>query len=193
MSKNLRLYYILTFAFVGVVVAWKSFSANLLGAGGNFFAVILLLALMLVLTCTNKEIKSRTFDLFIVSCVFAGLEMIVYMVLEIFNRDVSLATIDGINLYQSIVSLLGLIFFIYIVFRLITEVKGVKVAFVEAMLGHKKGERKIKKAKELTNGSLMEKPNNTHEISNFTNVEQTERVVEPEAKPVYKNEEDSEN
>jgi hypothetical protein len=68
---------------------------------------------------------------------------------------------------------------IYIAFRFITESKNVKIGFVETILGNKQS-KKEKKSKELSNGSLEEKPNNiekqeieTEEESNPT-IEETE-------------------
>ena len=206
MQKNLKLYYILTFVLVGVVLAWKTLSATFLGAGVNFVAMLVLLAIMLMFICTDKFVKSRTRDLFIVSSVFAGLELIVFLVLEIFNTNLTYNTLKGFNIYQSVISFLGLIFFAYVVFRFICEVKGKTFAFVETLLGNNKREKKIKKAKELTNGSLMEKPNKNKEVaevSNTSSIQQPEKAVEPaipQTQPnliqqstfVYKNDEDSE-
>ena len=140
--------------------------------------------------------------MFVVSAVFTFLELILFLVVEIFNTELSAGTIKGFNVYQSVLSFLGLIYFAYIVFRFICEVKGKKFNFIEIILGNVKREKKVKKAKELTNGSLMEKPN-THkeleETSNFTSIQQTEKTVEPTSQQVqtnsyiYKNDEHSEN
>lgn len=204
MSKNLRLYFVLTFALACVVIAWKSLSVSLFGSGVNFVAMLILLAVMLMLICTDKEVKTRTRDLFVVSAVFTFLELILFLVVEIFNTELSTGTIKGFNVYQSVLSFLGLIYFVYIVFRFICEVKGKKIGFVEVLLGNVKREKKVKKAKELTNGSLMEKPNKHKELeetSNFTSIQQTEKTVEPTSESqqvqtnsyIYKNDEHSEN
>ncbi len=198
MSKNLRLFYVLTFVLVGVVMAWKSLAANLFGVGVNFVVMLVLLSVMLMLLCSVAEVKSRSVDMFVISCVFTGLEFIEFLVLEIFNINLTTGTIKGFNIYQSVLSFLAVIYFAYVVFRFICEVKGKQVAFVETLLGHNKREKKEKKAKELTNGSLMEKPNKHKELeenSNFTSIQQTEKTVEPEVQTnsyVYKNDEDSE-
>lgn len=183
MAKNLRLYYILTFVLVSIALAWKSLAANF-GVGVNFVVMLVLLAIMLMLICADRETRSRTMDLFVVSCVFTGFELISFLVLEIFNNDITLGTIRGFNVYQSVISFLALVYFAYIVFRLACEMLGKKIVFVEILLGNIKRERKHKKAKELTNGSLMEKPNKHKELeetSNFLSVQQTESPLEERA------------
>lgn len=177
MAKNLRLYYIFTFVLVGVAIAWKSLAASLFGVGVNFVIMLVLLACMLMLICSDKETRSRTMDLFVLSCVFVFFELISFLVLEIFNIEFSSGLVKGFSVYQSVISFLALIYFAYIVFRLICEMRGKRVVFIEVLLGNIKRERKPKKAKELTNGSLMEKPNKHKELeetSNFVCVQQTE-------------------
>ena len=101
----------------------------------------------------------------------------------------------GFNVYQSVISFLSLIFFVYFIFRLICEVKGKQFVFIETMLGNSKREKKVKKAKELSNGSLMEKPSKNRQLgetSNFANVQHTQTQPE-QPKPVFEqNELDSE-
>lgn len=178
MVKNLRLYYILTFALAGVVVAWKSLAVSLCGIGTNFVLVLVLAALMLMLLCTDGEVKTRVRDLFVVSAGFVALELIPFLVFEIFNNT-NAGTAKGFNVYQSIISFFGLVFFAYVVFRFICEINGKKIKFVEILLGNVKREKKVKKAKELTNGSLMEKPSAHKELETATSVTQPEAAVPP--------------
>lgn len=57
------------------------------------------------------------------------------------------------------ISILALIYLVYVIFRFILDLKDIKVGFIETMLGNKERTKKIKTAKELSNGSLEEKPN----------------------------------
>ena len=76
MSKNLKLFFVYCFIISGVTIAWKSLSANFFGNGVNFVLLLFALALMLVLICTDNQVKKRTLDLFVVSCAITALELI---------------------------------------------------------------------------------------------------------------------
>ena len=80
MVKNLRLFYVLSFVLVGVVIAWKSLASSLFGVGVNFVIMLVLLAILLMLFCTNADVKPRVLDLLIVSAVFTFFELIPYLV-----------------------------------------------------------------------------------------------------------------
>lgn len=183
MSKSLKLFYVYAFVICGVVIAWKSLATSLLGVGFNFVVMLVLLALMLMLICTDREIKTRTLDLFVASGVFAVLEFVLFMALEICNVSLTYGAIKGFSVYQSVLSVLGILYFAYVVFRFICDAKGKRFAFIETMLGNRKREKKEKKPKELSNGSLMEKPSahkELEEVSNF-DVQQVENSAGEEA------------
>ena len=55
------------------------------------------------------------------------------------------------------IACLALLFLGYTIFRLVCEINGKKVAFVEALLGGKPA-KKERQSKELSNGSLDDKP-----------------------------------
>ena len=159
MSKNLKLSFILNFALACVVIAFKSFS-TFFGLGLAFVAVLVLFTGVLILLCLDKLCKTRTLDLFIISAVFTALELIIFFVLEINASNVTSSAIKGFGGFQSGVSVLAVFYFVYVVFRIVTELKGNRVTFVEKMLNKTPKPKEPKKAKELTNGSLMEKPKN---------------------------------
>jgi len=172
MSKQLKLSFILFAVFAGIVMAWKSFMnffsglsviTGSAGAGINFVAILTILVVLLLIVFTNKEVKKRIMDLFIVACVITFLEFFVYIALEFGIKNAE--TFENFMIYQNVITVIGLLYFAYIAFRFITEYKGLKLGFVEFILGNKKdnAQVKIKQAKELENGCLEEKPNNIHD------------------------------
>lgn len=170
MNKNLKISFILMLVFTSIVIAWWTLIAFFGGVGLNFVALIAIISALLILMLNDSFVKSRTKDMFIIACVFAVLELIFFVTIE-FGYDI-LNVIRGFKIYQTIISVLGILFFIYIIFRLITEIKGIKVGFVEIMLGNNKRTKKIKTAKELSNGSLEEKPNKKHSAENEVQTEE---------------------
>lgn len=154
MNKNLKLSYILYFVFYAIIIAWGTLSSFFHGTAINFVAILSIVLVSLILISSDSHLIKRTKDLFITSCVFCILELLVYLVLE-FSILVGLY----ILVYQHILSFLGLIFFAYTTFRLILELKNIKIKFIEIMLGNEKLSKKAKKSKEVSNGSLEEKPN----------------------------------
>ena len=85
------------------------------------------------------------------------------------NNSLANNALKGFVVYQNILSTLGMLFFAYIAFRFICEVKNKRIKFIEIMLGNEKRSVKVKKTKELSNGCLEEKPNKQNH-----NIEQTE-------------------
>ena len=98
---------------------------------------------------------NRIRDLFIIACVFCVLEIVIYFACE-FGCGENLL---GFSIYQNIISILGMLFLAYIYFRFSMEMQNKKVKFIEIMLGNEKRTVKQKKAKEVSNGCLEEKPN----------------------------------
>ncbi len=157
MSKSLKCSFILFILIASISLAWRTLSGFFSGVGVNFVVMVVALGVILYLVLTDGYVKNRVMDLFVLSCIMVGLELLVFMVCEFgwFN----LQSLKGINIYQSIISLVSLLFLVYIMFRFLTETKNVRVNFVESILGNQAREKKEKKSKELTNGSLEEKPN----------------------------------
>ena len=165
MTKNLKISYILTLLFSAVVIAWNTFFNFFHGVGINFIVLVSVVAVLLFMLLTDKFVASRIRDIFIISAVFLSLEFIMYFVLELGIVSVYSNAFNGFAVYQAILSCFGIVFFIYTMFRFLIDLKEIKLSFIETMLGNNKGERKEKKekqAKELSNGSLEEKPNKIH-------------------------------
>ncbi len=155
MSKNLKLSYILFFVFSAIIIAWHTLSNFFSGVGLNFIALIAIVFVNLLLVFSSKELLQRIKDLLIIACVFCVLELVIYFACEFGYGE----TLKGFTVYQNIISFLALIFFGYTSFRFSADLTGKKIAFVETILGNQKRTVKEKKAKELTNGCLEEKPN----------------------------------
>lgn len=162
MSKNIKLSFIYSFALACVIIAFKSIS-SIVGLGVAFVAVLVLFSCSLILVCIDKLSKTRTFDLFIISAIFTAVEFLIFFVVEINSNIVTADAIKGFGVFQNVVSVFALVYFFYIVFRIITELKGNRISFVEKLLNRNQKPKEPKKAKELTNGSLMEKPNKNKE------------------------------
>ncbi len=160
--KNLKCPFILFAVFSAFIIGWQTVSNNLIFSGVSvpFVALVLILAALTFAIVTNKELRHRILDLYIVACVFVVLEFIVYLVLE-FSLGNS-KTWQGFITYQNVLCVLGLIYLIYIVFRAIYEAKGLNLTGLEIILGNKKPVKKVKQAKEFANGSLEAKPNQKH-------------------------------
>ncbi len=157
MSKNLRISFILSLIFAGILIAWGTISNFFSGVGVPFVSILGILIVLLALILTDDFVKSRTKDIFILACVFTFLELFVYLLLEFGLLNVN--GIEGVLKYQMVISILALVYLIYIVFRFLTDLKDIKIGFVEKMLGNQERTKKIKTAKELSNGSLEDKPN----------------------------------
>ncbi len=168
MTKNLKLSFILCLILSGVVVAWHSMM-GFWGAGINFVAMLTLASIMLIICLTDGKTKSRFLDLFIISCVFVGLEFLIYLVFEFNIGDLNTKYVFFV--FQNVYSVLGLLFFAYTIFRFVVEAKEARIPFVEALLGNRKSNKKNKK--ELKNGSLIEKPNVEAETSEQENAPST--------------------
>lgn len=181
MSRNLKLSYILFFAFSAILIAWKTLSNFFGGVAINFIA-LLGLVFVVVLTCLkDKDLWKRIKDLIFIAGAFCILELVIYFACEFGYGE----RLTGFSVYQNIISFLGILFLTYLVFRFTTEHLGKKIRFIEIMLGNEKRVVKEKKAKELTNGSLEDKPNNktsenSTEEKTETAQEETEIIIETE-------------
>lgn len=166
MSKNLKTTYVLFFAFTAIVLAWNTLTNFFGGVAINFIALIGLVFAVLLIMIKDKSVWGRVKELFITTCVFCILELIMYFALEFGWCDFD--AIEGFLVYQSVISILGMVFFIYLAIRFAFEINNKKVGFIEFILGNKQSTPKVKKAKEITNGSLEEKPKSKpveHEIN----------------------------
>lgn len=157
MTKNLKLSFVLLTIFSAIIMAWRTLTNFFGGVGLNYVALLGIVVALLLLMMNDEVVKNRIKDMFIIACGFAIVEFIIYFVFEFHVGSA------GVNrafwIIQNIFTFFGILFFAYIMFRLFAELKGLKVGFIEAMLGsNKTNTNKPKKAKELENGSLEEKP-----------------------------------
>ena len=181
MNKNLKLSYILFFVFSAVLIAWKTLTSFFGGVAINFLALMGLLFVTLLLLFNEKDLFKRIKDLFLICCAFCVLEIFVYCVFELGWGD--LKTYKSFLTYQSVLSILGLIFFFYIAFRFICEIKNKKIRIIEIMLGNEKPSIKAKKQKEVDNGSLEDKPNRkvNEEVINELTIDEENIIIEDDS------------
>lgn len=159
MTKNLKTSYILYLVFASVIIAWQTIFSYFGGVGIGFVAVLLLFSAILTLKILDQHTSNRTKDLFILGIVFSSLELLIYFFIEF-----KVGSWDALNVFyviQNVISFLAIFLLVYTMFRFLTEIKNVKISFVECLLGNSKGKKKARKTKELSNGSLEEKPNKT--------------------------------
>lgn len=161
MSKNLKLSYVLLLVFTAIIVSFRTLLNFFGGVGLSFVALFTILTILLYLLLTDEYVKNRIKDMFIVVCVFVFFEFMIYIVFEFGVSNVSV--IRAFLIMQNVLTALGLIFLCYVFMRMFLDLKGVKLSFIEIMLGNEKRNKTPKKAKELTNGSLEEKPNKKQE------------------------------
>ena len=161
MSKNLKLSYILLLVFSAIVVSFRTLLNFFGGVGISFVAMLTIFAVLLFFLLTDEFVKNSIKDMFCVVCFFVLFEFMIYIVFEFGVSNVRV--LNSFLILQNVLTALGLIFLCYVFMRLFTDLKGVKIGFIEVMLGNEKRNKTPKKAKELTNGSLEEKPNKKQE------------------------------
>ena len=179
MTKNLKLSFVLYMVFYSVIIAWATLFNFFHGVGVNFVALIITLGVILSIKLTDEHTSNRTKEMFWASVAFAGLEFLLYFFIEFgIARGRFFLVLD---VFQHIFTSFALLVLAYIIFRYITEIKNVKIGFVEIILGNEKPIKKVKTNKELSNGSLEDKPNkpienNVEEMqnTNFANTQTSE-------------------
>ena len=84
MANYLKRPFIMFLIFSCFVVGWQTISGNAIfsGVAMPFVGIIMLLGLLTYTVVVNKEVRHRVLDLYILACVFAVLEFVVYLVLE---------------------------------------------------------------------------------------------------------------
>ncbi len=166
MNKNLKISYILFFVFSAIVIAFRTLAGFFSGVGINFVALLGLVFAVLALSFNDKTIMKRVKDLFFIACVFCMLELIVYFACEFGHGE----NLLGFDIYQNIISFLGMLLLAYTYFRYVSEMTNKRYKFIEILLGNEKRSVKEKRAKEVSNGSLEEKPNNKETATEEENV-----------------------
>lgn len=176
MSKNLKISFILTFVLCAISLAWNTLLNFFSGVGVNFVAMFALVAVLMVIVLIDPQTRKRMMDLFVVCVAFLVLESIIYFALEFGTPTYEL--VKGMHIYQNVIACFAFLFLAYAIFRLVCEIKGLRLALIEAMLGNQKMQKKERKAKELSNGSLDDKPKK-HEIETLDE-DEDEQIIEIE-------------
>ena len=151
MNKYLRTSFILYFVFAVIMVAWRTIGNFFNGVGIAFVGLIALLGAIIALANSCKHTASRTRELLITCSVFTILEFFEYFVFEF-----QIGTFEFMNVMlgiQNVISFVAIFLFAYMVLRFVAEFRNVKLSFIEALLGNRE-----KKTKEVSNGSLKDKP-----------------------------------
>ena len=157
MTKNLKISYILMFVFSGILIAWHTLTSFWGGVAINFITLVGIVFAITMLCLNDDCIMKRIKDIFISACVFCVFELVIYFACE-FGYGENLL---GFVVYQNILSFLGMLFCAYVAYRFANELANKRIKFVEILLGNEQKVVKEKKAKEVTNGSLEDKPNNS--------------------------------
>lgn len=203
MSKNLKLSYVLVLSTIALSLAWNTLLNFFSGVGLSFVAYLALVAVLLIVVLVDQSTRKRIMDLFVVSVVFLALESIIYFALEFRSIDLSMLMLEvqmgetnilkGMIIYQNVLACFAFLFLGYTIFRLVCEIKGKKVAFVEAILGNQKSQKKERQPKELVNGSLDDKPKK-NELENLDeDLEEQTIEIEEAAENVEEQKENAES
>lgn len=153
MSKNLRLNFILSIVFVSIVLAWNTFVSFFGGAGINFVALFLITCALTYIIIEDKFVRSRWMDVFCLLAFLFVMEVPVYFAFEYSNTIA-----NGWFVYQNVISIICFFVTVYMLYRLFLELKNIRFKFFEIILGNEKLKKQPKRAKELTNGALEDKP-----------------------------------
>ncbi len=182
MEKNLKLTFILSMCLLGISLAFRSFCL-FYGVGVAFVLMLGLFSVISYVFFKDKSIRKRVLDIYIITAAFLVLEFVLFFIGEVL---VDVVLDKGVLVYQSVVTVLALFAFVYVVVRWVLERNGKKLDFGEAAFNTKKEKRvKPKTNKELSNGSLQDKPSKAYEQSLFENVKE-----EPVEAPVILTAED---
>lgn len=172
--KNLKLTYILLTVFSCITIAFKTLTSFFGGVGLNFVAMLAIAFVIMLIALKDKQIAKNCWDLYALSGILLILEFVMYFACEYGNG----LFIKGFWIYQNVVAFIGLIILAYICFRFTLEFLNKKIRIIEIMLGNQKRVKKEKKAKEVSNGSLLEKPN--HKEGTKENKEKVGFTIENE-------------
>lgn len=179
MTKQLKLIYILSFSFLGVVLAWNTLLSFFGGVGINFVGISALLFIIILLSSKNNLWK-RTKDLILCLSTMYVLESASYFVISFAWDDVNI--LKGFICYQNILSIIAIVLFAYFVFRFVCEMQNKRIRFVEILLGNEKKAVKVKKEKEVFNGSLEAKPNKKHNSTTVSDEDDSENIIIEDSK-----------
>lgn len=169
MDKKLKLSFISLMVLSCVMVAWLTLLAFFKGSAIGMVAMLLVMAFLTYNMVTDSYVRSRIKDLFILAIILTALELIVFMVVEYGWFNTAKVVLVFMRI-QTILSIVGIVFFAYVVFRMVYENKSLRLGTVEKMLGNSvQSAKRVKQSKEFTNGSLEEKPNKQRKEGTFYN------------------------
>lgn len=154
MQKNLKISFILLLVFSSMVVAFEQIVSLLHGFSLAYIAEVIISAVLLYFVVRDVPTSSRMKDMYGISFLFLVWETFLFFSVSIFSWYPK-----ALYILNKIVVVLALGFIVFILFRLYCELTHKRFSFIEVVLGN---ERRAKKAsKELSNGSLAEKPKRT--------------------------------
>ena len=155
MDKKFRLVSVLSLVLCGLAIAWNTLAKFLGGVGLNYVAVLAIFGIVFVLVIEDKDLYYKTKDLFYVDLGVTSFETLIFIMQEYFGGLKKVFSIFAI--VQKIFSIFAILYFAYIVLRILFKMQG-KLGNVFYCLFHREHNKQPKKAKELSNGSLSEKP-----------------------------------
>lgn len=173
MSKNLKISYILTFVLFALCLAWNTLLNFFNGVGVTFVAMFALVLAMMIIIIVDPATRKRFMDIFVLGAVLLVLEIVIFFALEFGGANIQYLIAEAaygtsniytaMHVYQNVIACFAFVFLGYTIFRLICEIKNVRIGFVEVILGNQKIQKKERTAKELENGSLADKPKKDEE------------------------------
>ena len=160
MDKKFKLVGLLSLVLAGLAIAWNTLARFFSGAGVNFVAVLAIFATIFMLVIEDKDLYYRTRDLFYVDLGIASFELLVFAMVEYFGRFGKVFSV--FTIIQKVFSVFAILYFAYVVLKLLFVAQD-RLGGVFYCLFHSNKPKKPKKAKELSNGSLSDKPMSTIE------------------------------
>lgn len=160
MEKKFRLVCILSLVLAGIAIAWNTLTNYFRGVGINYVAVLAVFSIVFIMAIENYTLRKQTKDLFIVNLVIVGIETIIFAMQEYFGRFGKVMYIFYV--IQCLLSVFAILYFVYIILKMLFTSQG-RLGGVFHCLFHSNKEKKPKKAKELSNGSLEDKPQNSED------------------------------
>lgn len=179
-QKKLNLTLIFSLILFGIGMAFKSIATYFGGIvlpygsyGIPFVAVLVFSILVLVSSFKNAQNRRRLIDVLILTAVSLIFAIVAYCSTEWVNQiDVTMKDIEFINEWCIAYSIFSTIFFMYALLRYISEASEKKWFIFDFILGLKKiekskvtiNEKYNRQPKEVMNGDLEQKPNQTEEV-----------------------------
>ena len=162
-QKKISLSLIFCAIIFAIGVAIKSICTYLSGFGLLFVAVLSLFMLVLYFAISSVEVRKRVIDVLILSAISTALISIQFCVYE-WALELTESLYDFTRVFCNVISVFSLLFLVYALIRIMTELSGKKLKVVEIILGERKVKstnkvsRENRQPKEVMNGDLEQKP-----------------------------------